>query len=77
MRVRFTRGVNADRSHGVRHARNSQYRSHPYAMSPAERTLLVVRVFPLAQGSEIADRYDTKKKAGDSDGYNTSDEIET
>jgi hypothetical protein len=24
----------------------------------------------------IADRYDTKKKAGDSDGYNTSDEIE-
>jgi hypothetical protein len=23
-----------------------------------------------------ADRYDTKKKAGDSDGYNTSDEIE-
>jgi hypothetical protein len=25
---------------------------------------------------EIADRYDTKKKAGDSDGYNTSDEIE-
>lgn len=25
----------------------------------------------------IADRYDTKKKAGDSDGYNTADEIET
>jgi hypothetical protein len=25
---------------------------------------------------ETADRYDTKKKAGDSDGYNTSDEIE-
>jgi hypothetical protein len=24
----------------------------------------------------IADRYDYKKKAGDSDGYNTSDEIE-
>jgi hypothetical protein len=25
----------------------------------------------------IADRYDTKKKQGDSDGYNTADEIET
>lgn len=25
----------------------------------------------------LADRADTKKKAGDSDGYNTSDEIET
>lgn len=25
----------------------------------------------------LADRNDTKKKAGDSDGYNTADEIET
>lgn len=47
------------------------------AMAPAHPEETVFTGTAVWQVPETADRYATKKKAGDSDGYNTADEIET